>query len=165
MKPVGPLIERRRLLLGLSRAELGRRLGVSTQTVLNVERDPSYNLGTSLLRRLEDALHVTFDVVMKEHPMSTSIQMGNDEFILYIRKSHPTCTTTNDQLGKRIWQWLREHDASAVKAGSGDAEACLWGDAGAHIGDTRLPQKATQFRFERELLPALYDLLDQLGSV
>ena len=164
MKPVGPLIEKRRLLLGLSRAELGRRLGISSQTVLNVERDPSYNLGTSLLQRLENALNVTFDIIMKERPMSTIIQMGNDEFILYIRKSHPNCSTTNDQLGKRIWQWLREQDATAVKAGSGDAEPCLWGDAGTHVGDTRLPQKATQFRFERGLLPALYDLLDQLGS-
>jgi hypothetical protein len=35
----------------------------------------------------------------------------------------------------------------------------------AHIGEPKLPYKATQFRFERSLLPSLYDLLDALGSV
>jgi transcriptional regulator with XRE-family HTH domain len=165
MNHIGELIESRRRQLGLSRLQLASRLGVSSQTVLNLERDPAYNLGTSLLRRLEEALNVTFDVTMKEGTMSTSIQMGNDEFILYIRKSHPNCATSNDQLGKRIWEWIKEHDATATKAGSGEAVPCMWGDTGAHLGETKLPYKATQFRFERSLLPSLYDLLDALGSV
>ncbi len=38
--------------------------------------------------------------------MSTSIQMGNDEFILYIRKNHQKCATNNALLGKRIWEWI-----------------------------------------------------------
>jgi len=162
---IGELIEARRGQLGLSRLQLASRLGVSSQTVLNLERDPTYNLGTSLLRRLEEALHVTFDITMKEETMSTSIQMGNDEFILYIRKNHPNCAKSNDDLGKRIWEWIKKCDATAVKAGNGDAVPCIWGDTAAHIGETKLPYKATQFRFERSLLPPLYDLLDALGSV
>jgi transcriptional regulator with XRE-family HTH domain len=162
---IGKLIEARRGQLGLSRLQLASRLGVSSQTVLNLERDPTYNLGSSLLRRLEGALNVTFNITMKEEIMSTSIQMGNDEFILYIRKNYPNCATNNDQLGKRIWEWIRERDATAGKAGKEEAVPCIWGDTAANIGETKLPQKATQFHFERSLLPSLYDLLDSIGSV
>ena len=97
--------------------------------------------------------------------MNTSISMGNDEFILYIRKNYPDCATSNDQLGKRIWEWIRERDATAGKAGKEEAVPCSWGDTGAHIGATKLPKTATQFEFERKLLPELYDLLDALGTV
>ncbi len=53
MNHIGELIEARRGQLGLSRLQLASRLGVSSQTVLNLERDPTYNLGTSLLHRLD----------------------------------------------------------------------------------------------------------------
>jgi|ERR1700679_2296547 transcriptional regulator with XRE-family HTH domain len=165
MNNVGELIESRRRQLGLSRLQLGSRLGVSSQTIVNLERDSDYNLGTSLLRRLEEALRVTFAINMKEKTMNTSISMGNDEFILYIRKNYPNCTTTNDQLGKRIWVWIKDRDESAGKANKEEAVPCFWGDSAANIGETKLPQKATQFYFERSLLPSLYDLLDALGSV
>ena len=165
MNHVGGLIESRRRQLGLSRQQLASRLGVASQTVLNLERDPTYNLGTSLLRRMEEALQVTFDVTMKEgRTMSSSIQMGNDEFILYIRKNHPNCVKSNDLLGKRIWEWIEKQDATAEQIGDGKSVPCRWGDTGAHIGETNLPKTATQFRFERKLLPELYDLLDELGS-
>jgi len=164
MNPIGELIESRRRQLGLSRLQLASRLGVSSQTVLNFERDPTYNLGTSLLRRLEGALNVTFDLTMKEEAMTTSIQMGNDEFILYIRKNHPDCATSNDDLGKRIWKWIKESDATAEEVSNG-AVPCIWGKTAAYLGETKLPQSATQFQFERSLLPSLYDLLDSLGTV
>jgi transcriptional regulator with XRE-family HTH domain len=107
MNHIGGLIESRRRHIGISRFQLASRMGVSSQTVLNLERDATYNLGTSLLRRLEEALHVTFDITMKERrTMGTRITMGNDEFILYIRKNHPHCATSNDQLGKCIWQGI-----------------------------------------------------------
>ena len=165
MNHIGELIEARRGQLGLSRLHFASRLGVSSQTVLNLERDPTYNLGTSLLRRLEEALHVTFDITMKEECMSTSIQMGNDEFILYIRKNYPNCATSNVDLGKRIWAWIKERDAAAAKVGKEEAVACIWGDTAANIGETKLPIWATQFRFERTLLPSLYEHLDALGTV
>jgi transcriptional regulator with XRE-family HTH domain len=165
MNHVGELIESRRRQLGLSRQQLASRLGVASQTVLNLERDPTYNLGTSLLRRLEEALQVTFDVTMKEgRTMSSSIQMGNDEFILFIRKNHPDCVKSNDLLGKRIWEWIEKHDVTAEQVNDGKSVPCYWGDTGTHIGETKLPKTATQFRFERKLLPELYDVLDELGS-
>jgi hypothetical protein len=101
---------------------------------------------------------------MKEEDMSTSIQMGNDEFILYIRKIHKACTKTNDDLGQRIWKWIKEHDATAEQV-NGKSEPCEWGAIGAGLGETKLPKTATQFRFERSLLPALYEHLDALGAV
>src|ERR1035438_8587 len=117
---IGGLIESRRRHLGLSRLQLASRLGISSQTVLNLERDPTYNLGTSLMRRLEEALHVNFDLTMRERrTMSTKITMGNDEFILYIRNNYPDCPTSNHQLGKDIWEWIDEHDATAEQVGSG----------------------------------------------
>jgi transcriptional regulator with XRE-family HTH domain len=162
MKWIGPELERRRLALGLSRAELARRVGVSAQTVLNVERQPTYNLSVRLLKSLSATLQLQFEIIIKEKTMTSDITMGNDEFILYIRKNFPECTVTNDQLGKRVWMWLR--DQAAAKAGSGDAVACLWGESATNLGELALPSTATQFSFDRKLLPALYDLLDSLGQ-
>lgn len=96
--------------------------------------------------------------------MNTSIQMGNDEFILYIRKNHPDCLTSNDQLGKRIWQRIRELDATAEEIDNGKSVPCYWGGTGENIDESKLPKTATQFRFERKLLPELYDHLDALAS-
>lgn len=160
------MIGSRRRQLGLSRLQLASRLGVSSQTVLNLETDPTYNLGTSLMRRLEEALHVTFNITMKERrTMSTRIRMGNDELILYIRKNHTNCATSNDRLGRLIWEWIEESDATAKQLNDGKSMPCSWTDTGAHIGETKLPKTATQFEFERNLLPKLYDHLDALGSV
>jgi transcriptional regulator with XRE-family HTH domain len=166
MDDLGEMIESRRRHLGLSRLQLAGRLGVSSQTVLNLETDPNYNLGTSLLRRLEEALEITFTITMMERrAMNTKITMGNDEFILYIRKIHTYCTTSNDRLGRLIWEWIEKRDATAKQLNDGKSMPCSWTDTGAHIGETKLPKTATQFEFERNLLPELYDHLDALGSV
>lgn len=163
MNAIGPLVERRRRQLGMTRGALAGRLGVSSQTVLNIERDANYNLGLHLVTRLEEALAVEFEVVMKEHPMSTTIRLGNDDFILYVRKNYPECATTNDQLGKRVWLWLQGQDATARKTHEGVPQPCYWGDTGPHVDECRLPQRATQFEFRRELLPGLYEFLDELA--
>jgi transcriptional regulator with XRE-family HTH domain len=166
MNDIGEMIESRRRHLGLSRLQLASRLGVSGQTVLNLETDSTYNLGTSLLRRLEDALHVTFNITMKElRTMSTRIKMGNDEFILYIQKNHTNCTASNDRLGKLIWEWIERRDTTAKQLNDGKSMPCSWTGTDAPIGETKLPKTATQFEFERNLLPELYDHLDALGSV
>ena len=166
MNDIGEMLESRRRHVGLSRLQLASRLGVSSQTVLNLETDPTYNLGTSLLRRLEEALHVTFNIMMKEQrTMSTRIQMGNDEFVLYIRKNHTKCTTSNDRLGRLIWEWIEQRDATAKQLNHGKSMPCSWTDTGAHIGENKLPKTATQFEFQRDVLPELYDHLDALGSV
>src|SRR5271156_3049749 len=110
---IGELIEARRLQRNLSRLQLASRVGVSSQTVLNIERDATYNLGTSLLRLLEKALNVTFNISMKEGIMNMNIRKGNDEFILYIRKNYRNCPTSNDVLGRAIWVWISKRDPTA----------------------------------------------------
>jgi len=85
--------------------------------------------------------------------------MGNDEFILYIRKTS-VCKTSTKLLGKQIWIWLREK--SAKKLYRGKPQPCYWGDSGEAIDEEKLPQDATQFEFNRSLLPSLYDYLDEL---
>lgn len=150
--------------LAMTRATLAERLGVSVQTVLNVERDVNYNLGTKLLRQLETVLGVDFVVTMKgTKSMDDMIQMGSDEFILYIRKNFPENRTPNNQLGKRIWEWLQEQISARAEKRTEDAP-CLWGDSGPFISPTSLPKTAAQFRFSRSILPALYAFLDNLGG-
>jgi hypothetical protein len=111
-------------------------------------------------------------LTMKEGTMNTSITMGNDEFILYIRKNYPKCSKENDDLGLRIWTWIKENDATPCKvdkAGNRDDNAgpvpCSWSETDARVVEAKLPYTATQFRFERSLLPSLYQHLDELGSV
>jgi len=89
--------------------------------------------------------------------MSTKITMGNDEFILYIRKNNKNCKISNDQLGKSIWVWIQDKDGNAVQKGEIN---CLWGENANHINALDLPKTATQFEFDRKILPELYDYLD-----
>lgn len=84
--------------------------------------------------------------------------MGNDEFILYIRKTSNNCTIPNDQLGKMIWIWLRERSAEKTE----EDKQCLWGSSAANTDELHLPKTAAQFEFSRELLPDLYNYLDEL---
>jgi transcriptional regulator with XRE-family HTH domain len=161
MNDIGRLIEEIRLRLGLSRADLARRVGVTVQTILNLERDPDYNLGLRLLRQLEAALHGEFDIRFTEgEKMKSRIRMGNDEFILYIRKTSD-CQLINTVLGKRIWIWLRDN-ADGVKLV--EDQPCRWGSIGGFIGERGLPKTATQFEFRTDALPDLYRFLDQLAQ-
>lgn len=89
------------------------------------------------------------------------IQMGNDEFILYIRKNYPNCGQSNDLLGKQIWLWIRDADNSA-KIEERDV-TCYWDIPGDAIDRLMLPKTAAQFSFRREILPELYNFLDKLG--
>jgi hypothetical protein len=102
---------------------------------------------------------------MKEEDMNTNITMGNDEFILYIRKTYSACSKTNDELGHRIWKWIEENDRTAIQVDGGKSVPCYWGHTGTYIGETLLPKTATQFQFESQLLPGLYAHLDELGTV
>ena len=94
--------------------------------------------------------------------MSRTIEMGNDEFILYIRKRYPRCNRTNDVLGRKIWEWIRDNDPNAVQTKE-DAR-CYWGDTGTFIADDELPKTATQFSFRIDILPGLFGYLDELGK-
>lgn len=89
--------------------------------------------------------------------------MGNDEFILYIRKQYPNCESHTDELGRLIWIWIEGHDSRASQIKK-DLK-CFWQtDVDAkNIDEKRLPKTATQFEFDRKILPDLYDYLDTLG--
>jgi hypothetical protein len=100
--------------------------------------------------------------VNQAHKVNT-IQMGNDEFILYIRKNYPKCLATNDTLGKKIWEWIQKKDPNAVQINDGIPVPTMW-DGGANVNAYKLPQTATQFEFDRTLLVSLYDYLDALGT-
>jgi hypothetical protein len=91
-----------------------------------------------------------------------SITMGNDEFILYIRKNFPSCEVPNDQLGKTIWQWLERNDPVAVIVERD--QPCQWGSSDTITSETSLPKTATQFRFSRATLPRLYEYLGAIGG-
>lgn len=97
-----------------------------------------------------------------ENERVDQIVMGNDEFILYIRKNFPDCSMTTNQLGKKIWTWLRDVDQRAEIIEKG--LPCYWGDKGEFISADRLPKTATQFKFDTSVLPDLYKYLCQLGK-
>jgi hypothetical protein len=94
--------------------------------------------------------------------MAIDIQMGNDEFILYIRKKPSKCSLTNDQLGKMIWVWILENDKNAIQVE--EDKPSLWGKTAMNIGELGLPKTACQFEFNRSILNRLYGFLDELGS-
>ncbi len=91
--------------------------------------------------------------------MGKSIKMGNDEFILYCRKQHKGDDKSTTQLGKLIWEWIRDN-ADGKKVDK--RENCEWGDEADNVSAAGLPYTATQFEFDRDKLPALYSYLDSL---
>jgi hypothetical protein len=92
---------------------------------------------------------------------NTTINMGNDEFIPYIRKNTENCNITNDDLGKFIWLWQKERGGQ--KTHGGKKQPCLWDKDAQQTDKYHLPYTATQFSFERSLLPGLYTFLDDLA--
>ncbi|MDR2083881.1 MAG: hypothetical protein LBP67_02665 [Bacteroidales bacterium] len=90
-----------------------------------------------------------------------TIKMGNEEFILYIRKWHPNCEITNDKLGRKIWEWIKYNDKTARQL---NREECPWGKNAKNVNKEDMPYTATQFEFDRNLLIRLYDYLDFLAT-
>lgn len=90
------------------------------------------------------------------------INMGNDEFILYLRKNYPNCNTENDQLGRRIWEEIQRLDNNATIINSD--QQCEWEIEGNSISSTMLPKTATQFSFDRTILISIYNYLNELGG-
>ena len=98
--------------------------------------------------------------------MSTrvTIKMGNDEFILYIRKRYPRCSLATNELGRMIWSWIQSADSDAKKVETD--RPCYWQTTpgSTHVSDKELPKTATQFEFDRRILLSLYAFLDRIGS-
>ncbi|OAV64861.1 hypothetical protein Barb6XT_02643 [Bacteroidales bacterium Barb6XT] len=74
-----------------------------------------------------------------------TIQMGNDEFILYIRKRYKSCCLKNPDLGDRIWRWIEKHAQGEILGNK--SEECFWRKQADNIGEILLPYTATQFEF------------------
>jgi hypothetical protein len=92
-----------------------------------------------------------------------NIKMGNDEFILYIRKNYTRCKITNPILGKRIWQWIKRESPVNARIIQ-KSKLCYWAKKDCFFSDFGLPETATQFSFSRDILPRLYCFLDELGN-
>ncbi len=92
--------------------------------------------------------------------MQQTIKMGNDEFILHIRKNNSLCKTDNKVLGQKIWKWILAKDSNAKEI-KNDVP-CLWGTNTPNTNPEILPKTATQFEFQRSLLPQLYSFLETL---
>ena len=93
--------------------------------------------------------------------MSKKIKMGNDEFILYVRKQNPTCEYQTKKLGELICKWLKEN-ADVEEKDIEYHQPCLWGENANNVAIDMLPKTASQFILNRDKLPALYDYLDSL---
>lgn len=94
---------------------------------------------------------------------SSQLTMGNDEFILYIRKNFQSCRLPNDVLGRKIWEWLEKLPSAEARQVESDKE-CIWGSHGNFVSETRLPKTATQFEFNYCVLPEIYRYLSVLGG-
>lgn len=87
--------------------------------------------------------------------------MGNDEFILYIRKHFPTCSLSTIELGHRISMSIKDLDSNAHIIQPD--EPCYWGQEGDFISEKKLPKTAAQISFNSRILPELFCYLDDLG--
>jgi hypothetical protein len=88
-----------------------------------------------------------------------TIKMGNDEFILYIRKNS-NCETPTNVLGRQISSWFKTKNIAPTQR---DID-CYWETIGASIDEKFLPKTAAQFEFNRSLLPELFTHLDELKN-
>jgi hypothetical protein len=85
--------------------------------------------------------------------------MGNDEFILYVRKKGRGANKTTRQLGREIWQRIKAYDPEAKQIEK-DQDS-HWGKQGEHVSPSDLPKTSTQFEFDSSILPKLYEFLDK----
>jgi hypothetical protein len=111
-----------------------------------------------------DSEAVFFRNRVMEDPTRETIKMGNDEFILYIRKRYPRCSLATNELGRMIWSWIQSADSDAKKVETD--RPCYWQTTpgSTHVSDKELPKTATQFEFDRRILLSLYAFLDRIGS-
>lgn len=72
----GDRIKRRRVELGLSKAALGKAVGVSRVTILNWESADSMDIRAAKLKKLARALRVSESYITDNGPMTTSEGRG-----------------------------------------------------------------------------------------
>lgn len=95
--------------------------------------------------------------------MRDTIKMGNDEFILFVRKQNTNNSMPNDRLGRKIWEWIEANDKGVARQLKPEMQ-CLWenNSDSRNIDCKLLPKTATQFEFSRDLLPELYLFLETI---
>lgn len=84
------------------------------------------------------------------------IRMSSDEFILYIRKNYPYYEIKENQLISKIWEWLEARGAKQITK----QQVKQWGEETDEADAEQQPYKASQFQFDRALLPDLYTYID-----
>ncbi len=89
-----------------------------------------------------------------------SIVMGNDEFILYVRKHNRNCKLQNNELGKKIWEKVKELDPNAKVVA--EDKASYWDLHAVMVAPDKLPKTSDQMEFDRNILPGIYDFLDKV---
>ncbi len=92
--------------------------------------------------------------------MSTII-IGADELILWLRKNEKAVNTPNDEihgLGVKIRRTIEELGGHIVAKN----QECFWANEADNnnIGQYLLPKTATQYELNTDILPQLYDELN-----
>lgn len=104
----------------------------------------------------------------------SNIIMGNDDFILYIRKkqkreadkvyksieNYYINNKRNNVLGKEIWGFI-ETEKLGVKCGETNTP-CVWNPEDCNDDGYFLPKTAAQFEIECDALPKIFKKLDEL---
>lgn len=94
------------------------------------------------------------------------IRLGNDDFILFIRKNQKNrgkaSETKNNHLGRRIWKFIEEKNLGTKV--SEESIPCKWDPKGCDDEGLGLPKRATQFDIDICMLPKLYDFLRELSQ-
>jgi len=160
MKPVGAKIERIRKLWNLSREDLANRLGLTAQTVLNIERDPTYNLGVDLLIKLEKALSVTIEITFKEHEMNPHMNISSAHLIHQLRENNQASQVGNKELGKKIRLWMKAH---GIEPSEWDAPV-IWPIQEPEVSEFHLPKTSAKYQISASLLPELYAFIFTIGQ-
>ena len=91
----------------------------------------------------------------------SEIKIGNDDFILYIRKNQRAdglmSKTKNDRIGRMIWEFIRDNKFG--KKVSEDSVSCIWNPIGCNDDGFGLPKNATQFYIDTSKVEVIYDEL------
>jgi hypothetical protein len=96
----------------------------------------------------------------------TTIKLGNDDFILFIRKNQrqggKASLTKNNQLGSDIWKFIRDNKIGAKV--NEDSIPCQWNPIECNDEGFGLPKNATQFNIDTSKLKILYDKLYEISQ-
>lgn len=95
-----------------------------------------------------------------------TIKLGNDEFILFIRKNQvdggKASKTKNNQLGIEIWEFIRDNEIGSKV--TEESVPCKWNPIKCNDEGFGLPKNATQFNIDISRLSELYGRLYKISQ-